>query len=141
MPFSDYWVTTHDSRISVSVMYLKRAIDPVSILDWILRVVGSYELMKKLYDHLDPEKRWTIRLLMGGTLSVLPTALTCFVLLVVGILPIGLNGNPMNMLGGASVLPLVFLVTFRPLWRALGQYINFNPPKEYLAWAVSSGGA
>ena len=125
----------------VSVMYLKRAIDPVSALNWILRVVGTYELMKKLYDHLDPEKRWTIRLLIGGTLSILPTAVTCFVLLVVGILPIGLNGDPMNMLGGASALPLVFLVTFRPLWGRLGRYIDFKPPKEYLARAAPSGEA
>ena len=108
----------------------------VSGLDWLARLLLIHEIVKKLYHHLDPEARWTIRLLIGGTIAMIPTISTGIGLLLLGILPIGLNGNPVVMLGGASTLPLVCLPTFYPLWHWLGRHIDFKSPPEYVAWAV-----
>jgi len=109
---------------------LKRAIDPVTLLDWILRVSGTYEIVKKLYNHLDADRRWTIRILVAGSIAILPSLSTVIVLMFLGILPIGLNGDALTMLGGASALPVVFLVTFPFLWRWLGRYIDLKPPRD-----------
>jgi len=32
----------------------QRTVDPIPILDWILRIWGSYEIVKKLCDHISP---------------------------------------------------------------------------------------
>lgn len=87
-------------------------------------------LAKKLYDRASPDTRWTVRVLVGGGLALLPTLSTGIVLVILGILPIGLNGDPFRMLGGAFLVSVVFLLTDYPLFNWLRRHIDFSPPRD-----------
>lgn len=96
-------------------MSFKRAIDPLGMLDWILRAKDIFDIAKKLYDHASPRTRLMIRLSLFNPLS--------FGVICLGITDgLGLlkSGNPLFVsLGWTLALVLEYWLAFKPLSNTL----------------------